>query len=97
MMDQGKKFLSDIKTAIALIKEFIQDTQSFEDYNKDLKTQSAIERQLSIIGEAVNNYDKLVDTQPLEKSRKIVYFRNRLIHAYDSIDNSSMGYNSKVS
>lgn len=88
MMDQGKKFLSDTKSAIPLIKDFTKGIESFEVYDKDLKTQSAVERQLGIIGEAVNKYEKLIDVKPFEKAGKIVGFRNRLIHAYDSIDNS---------
>jgi len=88
MMAQDKKLLSDIETAIGLIGEFTKNIKSFNVYDSDLKTQSAVERQLSIIGEAVNKYEKLKNTVPLEKSRKIVGFRNRLIHAYDSIDNS---------
>jgi len=88
MTDQGKKFLSDILSAIKLIEEFTINVNSFDEYNEDRKTQSAVERQLSIIGEAVNGYDKLEGVSTLEKARKIVGFRNRLIHAYDSIDNS---------
>lgn len=88
MTDQGKKFLSDILSAINLIEEFTLDINSFDNYNTDRKTQSAVERQLSIIGEAVNAFDKLEGVDSLEKARKIVGFRNRLIHAYDSIDNS---------
>jgi len=80
--------LSDILSAITLIEEFTINTTSFDKYNKDRKTQSAVERQLSIIGEAVNGFEKLEDVDSLEKARKIVGFRNRLIHAYDSIDNS---------
>lgn len=88
MTDQGKKLLSDILSAIILIEEFITKINSFDAYNNDIKTQSAVERQLSIIGEAVNSYDKLENVDSLEKAKKIVGFRNRLIHGYDSIDNS---------
>jgi len=52
----------------------------------DLKTQSAIERQLSIIGETVNKFDKLQPELTLENARKIAGFRNRLIHTYDAVD-----------
>ncbi|MCC9165339.1 DUF86 domain-containing protein [Pontibacter sp. XAAS-A31] len=53
-----------------------------------MKTQSAVERQLSIIGEAVNRFDKLSQHTILDNARQIVGFRNRLIHAYDSMDNT---------
>jgi len=88
MTDQEKKHLSDILEAIRKIELFVQDTPSFELFVQDTKTQSAVERQLSIIGEAVNRLNKLNSDVSLENARQIVGFRNRLIHAYDSIDNA---------
>ena len=86
MTEQSKKFLSDILRAIDLIEQFSSSTASFQEYLSDLKTQSAIERQLGIIGEAVNLFDKLQPEATLEHARKIVGFRNRLIHTYDAVD-----------
>jgi uncharacterized protein with HEPN domain len=43
---------------------------------------------LGIIGEAVNKFDSLFPDETLENVRQIVGFRNRLIHAYDAVDNS---------
>lgn len=88
MKDQEKKYLSDILEAIRKIEIFIQDTPTFELYVQDIKTQSAVERQLSIIGEAVNKFEKLSLQTPLENARQIVGFRNRLIHAYDGMDST---------
>lgn len=48
------KYLSDILRSIDLIESFLTGIDSFEKYQSDFKTQSAIERQLGIIGEAVN-------------------------------------------
>ena len=59
MTEQSKKYLFDIIRAIELIEQFSATTPTFQEYLSDLKTQSAIERQLSIIGEAVNTFDKL--------------------------------------
>ena len=58
MTDQGKKYLSDILQAINLIDEFTCSVSDFNDFVSDLKTQSAVERQMGIIGEAVNKFDK---------------------------------------
>jgi uncharacterized protein with HEPN domain len=44
MMEQDKKFLSDILQAIELIESFSHDTKDFDLYMSDLKTQSAVER-----------------------------------------------------
>jgi uncharacterized protein with HEPN domain len=54
----------------------------------DFKTQSAIERQLGIVGEAVNKFKKECPDEKLNNTLQIVGFRNRIVHAYDSIDNS---------
>lgn len=86
-MEQEKKYLSDVLEAIILIDDFTLDIAGFEQYQKDKKTKSAVERQLAIIGEAISKLDKL-NINPLEHTAKIVAFRNRLIHAYDAIDDT---------
>jgi len=87
-MDRGNKYLADILHSIELIEKFTETTNTFDDFAADLKTQSAVERQLSIIGEAVNKYDNLNPEKGLANARQIVGFRNRLIHAYEMIDNT---------
>lgn len=87
-MEQSKKYLSDILLAISLIEQFTINIKNYKDYLSDLKTQSAVERQLGIIGEAVNKFDKLNKENILENAENIVGFRNRLIHSYDAIDNT---------
>ena len=52
------------------------------------KTQSAVERQLVIIGEALNKFKQVETEIEIQNDKQIVGFRNRLVHAYDSIDNS---------
>lgn len=80
--------MSDILRAIELIDQFTSSVCNYSEYVSDLKTQSAVERQLGIIGEAVNKFDKLFPDFTLENARKIVGFRNRLIHTYDAVDSS---------
>ncbi len=43
---------------------------------------------MAIIGEAVNKFIKEETGICLNHSREIINFRNRIIHAYDSIDDS---------
>jgi len=87
MIERSRKYLSDILTAIELIEEFLKGIIEFNDYQSDSKSRSAVERQLGIIGEAVNKYQQEGNPE-LPQSQHIVQFRNRLIHAYDSIDDS---------
>jgi uncharacterized protein with HEPN domain len=87
MIERSRKYLSDILSAIDLIEEFLSGISEFQDYQSDSKTRSAVERQLGIIGEAINKYRQEGNLE-LPQSQNIVQFRNRLIHAYDSIDDS---------
>ena len=88
MTEQAKKYLSDMLNAIELVEQFSKDTPDFESYQADLKTKSAVERQLVILGEAVNKYSKAAPESPLNNIPKIVSFRNRLAHNYDEVDDT---------
>ena len=88
MTEKSTKYLSDILMAITLIEEFTIGVTDFKVYDNDRKTQSAVERQLAIIGEALNQFRKLEPTIEIQNDKQIIAFRNRLIHAYDSLDNS---------
>ena len=81
---ESKKYLSDIEYSISLIEQFLEG-YSFIEYQKDLKTKSAVERQLGIVGEAVNKFKKTENIE-LSESREIIAFRNRLIHAYNNLE-----------
>jgi len=85
---QSKKYLDDILNAIILIEEFTAGVSSFDSYKTDRKTSSAVERQLGIIGEAANKFTKQDRDNILENSVRIIGLRNRIIHAYDSVDDS---------
>ena len=87
-MDKVEKYIYDIKLSISLIESFLKDIDSFDDYQKDIKTQSAIERQLAIIGEVINKLKKENTNFTISNVKQIIDFRNRIIHSYDNIDNS---------
>ena len=90
-MAEINKYLSDKIIAINLIEDFTAEIDDFLTYQKDFKTQSAVERQLIIIGEALNKIKKKNPNFKIENSNEIIGFRNRLTHAYDNIDNSIVG------
>jgi uncharacterized protein with HEPN domain len=52
MTDMSLKYLSDILMAIKLIEDFTKEIEDYKAYDQDRKTQSAVERQLAVIGEA---------------------------------------------
>jgi uncharacterized protein with HEPN domain len=78
-------WLEDIDRSIREIYEFLPEKQDFFLFENDLKTRKAVERNLEIIGEALNRIIKLDPTIPITDSRKIVDTRNRIIHGYDSV------------
>jgi uncharacterized protein with HEPN domain len=87
-MDKAGKYLFDIQSAISLIESFTQDINSFDAYKSDLKTQSAVERQLAIIGEVISKLKQEDVNFSLSNAKQMIDFRNRLIHSYDNIDSS---------
>ena len=86
MTEKAIKYLSDIQYAISLIDRFLEGVENFSVYQSDPKTQSAVERQLGIIGEAVNKFRQEENVVILSNARQMVNFRNRIIHSYDNID-----------
>ena len=51
----------------------------------DLMFRKAIEREIGIIGEALNQALKISSELPITDAKKIVGTRNYVIHAYDSL------------
>ncbi len=78
-------WLEDIQRSIEEIFDFLPEKRDFIEFQRDLKTRKAIERNLEIIGEALNRILKEVPDFPITDSRKIVDTRNRIIHGYDSV------------
>lgn len=85
-----KKLLFDVLTAIKNIENYIGEDKRFEKYDSEPILQHAVERNIEIIGEAVN---KILGLQPdisITNSRRIVDARNKIIHGYDSIENTQI-------
>ncbi len=79
-------YLYDIHNAIDEIESFFADRPKvFAEYKKDVRTKRAVERNIEIIGEAMNRILKLDNSVKIENSRSIVGTRNRIIHGYDSV------------
>jgi len=87
-IERKAKLYYDIVNSINLIEEFLGSINLFEEYTVDLKTKSAIERQLGIVGEAIKKIKELDSQELIQYHSDIIGFRNILIHNYDSIDDS---------
>jgi uncharacterized protein with HEPN domain len=86
MSDEILKYIEDMLKAIQLIEQFVGKRPSFVRYQKDTKTKYAVERNLEIIGEALNKALKIQPDLAVSSARQIVATRNRLIHTYDAVD-----------
>ena len=78
-------WLEDISRSINEIYDFLPENQNYFEFEKDLKTKKAVERNIEIIGEALNRILKVEPNIGISDSRKIVDTRNRIIHGYDSV------------
>lgn len=78
--------LFDILNSILEIESFVDfEETNFQDYSSDVKTKRAVERNLEIIGEAVNRISKKDENLEITDKRKIISVRNRIIHGYDQV------------
>lgn len=85
MDSEVRIWLKDIEQAIVEINSFIPEIKSFKDFQKDLKTKRAVERNIEIIGEAMTRILRVYPDIKISHTRKNVDTRNRIIHGYDSV------------
>ena len=87
MKPEAQKYLYDIRRAVELLTEFTAD-KTFKEYQRDAMLRAAVERQFEIIGEATAQLARL-DRElvaRLGEWRRMVAFRNILIHGYADVD-----------
>ena len=86
MMLEESKLLLDVKIAIASIDEHLEGQRNFEEYKRNKTKRRAVERELEIVGEAMNRLIKINPQIQLSYSCVVVDLRNRVIYAYDNIN-----------
>ena len=85
---EEKKLLLDIREAASSIDEHLEKRRIFSEYTANKTKRRAVERELEIIGEALNQLLKLNPNITISYTRQIVNLRNKVIHAYDTIDDT---------
>ncbi len=72
--------------ACELIESFVAG-KSFDDYAADALLRSGVERQFEILGEALSRLLQIAPelSNRISDTRRIISFRNRLIHGYASV------------
>ena len=87
MKAEARERLAHALEACEAIAQFTAG-KSRDDYLADALLRSAVERQIEIIGEALQRATQLDETvnEKIPELRRIVGMRNRIIHGYDSVD-----------
>ncbi|MBK8683260.1 MAG: DUF86 domain-containing protein [Bacteroidetes bacterium] len=87
------KYLYDIKLAIDEIDAyFITEKRDFNLYRKNIMLKRAVERNLEIIGEAINRIIKQDKSWAdiITNAKAIIGLRNQIIHSYDNISDENI-------
>lgn len=91
-MQQHKKilkYLLDIDSIIEELDRIIDHHQrDFNDFQQSFISVRAVERDLMIIGEAINKIVQINPEIQISGTRQIIGLRNLIVHAYDSIEPS---------
>jgi uncharacterized protein with HEPN domain len=87
MHADAKKLLWDAQKAAQRVARFTAG-KSFADYERDELLRSAVERQLEIVGEALNRLRRVdpATAATIRDIDRIVGFRNIVIHGYATLD-----------
>ena len=91
MRPESAKYLYDIIKACEAVLNFIEG-KGYTDYENDLLLQSGVERQLMIIGEALNQAigDDPEIAELIPNSREIINLRNVIVHGYAVLENETI-------
>ncbi|MDO4320524.1 MAG: DUF86 domain-containing protein [Bacteroidales bacterium] len=85
------KTLEDIRGAILEIDSFFETRpRRFDVYLSDVCLRRAVERNITIIGEAMNRLLHIAPDINITAARRIVDTRNYVIHGYDSVTDDIM-------
>jgi len=91
MNEKVLKCLFDIKFAIEEIDSFfVSRERRFEEYSTDIILKRAIERDLEIIGEAMNRILREDPEIEIDYARRIIGLRNQIIHGYDTVSDENI-------
>lgn len=91
MNEKVLKCLYDIKFAIEEIDSFfVGRERRFEEYANDILLKRAIERDLEIIGEAMNRILKENPEIEIDNARRVIGLRNQIIHGYDTVSEENI-------
>lgn len=86
MTIEEKKLLTDVIVCISSIDDHLEGRRNLDEYIKNKTKRRAVERELEIIGEAISKLLKINPDISISYARQIVDLRNKVIHAYDNVN-----------
>lgn len=89
MRPESRKLLQDMLEAARDVRLFVRG-RTYEQYCQDKQFRWAVERGFEIIGEALAQLSKsdMAMAERISQRRKIISFRNVLIHGYSGVSAS---------
>ena len=81
-------YLFDILNSINEINEYIDSNRTYNHYCNSKILQRAIERNLEIIGEAMNRILKIDKNIPIQNAKEIIDTRNKISHGYEQVNHA---------
>lgn len=80
------KYLYDVLGAVTeTLSYFDNRPKLFDEFDSNIMLRRAVERNIEIMGEAMNRILKMCPDIRITNARRIVDTRNYIIHAYDSL------------
>ena len=91
MNSHTKKLLFDALESGRSVREWSAG-RAFAEYQNDRQFRRAVEREFEIIGEALNRLTRAdpATADRLDQLPRIVGFRSRIIHGYDTVDDATV-------
>ena len=79
-----------MKMSIDNIDTHLGGKRDFVLFENNITVRSAVKYEFSIIGEALYELLKLKPDFAITDAKKIISFRNKMVHKYDAIDNAQV-------
>ena len=81
------KYFLDIQSIIEELEKILAFLENdYTSFNSNFIAIRAVERDLMIIGEAIDKLKKIEPDLTISNSHQIIGLRNMIVHAYDAID-----------
>ena len=90
MSPETGKLLLDVLKSIDMIEVHLQNAPTLSAYKNNTMIIDAVERRLSIIGEALWKADKMDKALNVSYKSKIISLRHIIVHDYDLVESETI-------